>query len=635
MRKYTLFTLSVALILSLINVTAPIRAQASVELKPCSLEIGLGDVKQKIDADCGVLPVPEDRSKPDGRQLDIHFTILRATNPASKAEPIFHLEGGPGGSAISNFTAWYTSYRSLFPDHDVVLIDQRGTGTSASLQCTEIVDTSLADLKANRTPADDVKIGGERLSACLTRLSKVTDPAFYNSLTMADDTDAVREALGYDKINVFGNSYGTWLAQIYLRRHEEHVNAVVLDSVVGPWNNFLLDIASNSEASLTRIFDLCQADTVCNEKYPQLRDKFVKALDTLEKKPATTTGTGLKGDSHPVVMTRARLLEAFRQMFYNSSYIGTVPQAVTNAANGNYSLAATILVSSAEQSKDFSVGLYYSVICAESVPFYTDALIKQYDPTKYFGAEKSSVEDARQTCANWRSAELDEADVAPVKSDKPVLILSGAFDPVTPIAYGEETKARFPNSTLATFPYQAHGLLPGSKCAQNLTRAFLLDPTKPLDTSCTANDVRPVFAGTFEITLKPFSNPDVPIQLNVPEGWTYQPDKSTDTVTFFASKDNVHLLGAGVIKAKSLDEAQQIVSEAIKNAYGIVDAQFTLDFLGSRVVQQGLDNPDQVYTAALTMVGTGGNYRILWYAAPNNVFVSSFESVVPILLSIR
>jgi hypothetical protein len=216
-----------------------------------------------------------------------------------------------------------------------------------------------------------------------------------------------------------------------------------------------------------------------------------------------------------------------------------------------------------------------------------------------------------------------------------VLILSGAFDPVTPIAYGEETEARFPNSTLATFPYQAHGLLPGSKCAQNLTKAFLLDPTQTLDTSCTVNDVMPVFSGTFEVNLQPFSDPDVAIRLNVPEGWEYQPDKSTDDVAFFASENNTHLLGAGIIQAKSLEEAQQIVADAIKDAYGIVDTQFTLDFLGSRIVQQGLDNPDQVYTAALTIVGVGGEYRVLWYAAPNNVFISSFESVVPILLSIR
>ena len=635
MRKVIFLALSSILLLSVFSVPAPINAQASVKLTACTLDIGLGEIKQKIAAECGVLPVPEDYSQPAGRKLDIHFTILRATNPTTTAAPIFHMEGGPGGSAISNFTVWYTSYRPLFPDHDVVLIDQRGTGTSASLQCSELVEPSLDDLNVASQPTDLAKIGNERLNACLTRLSKTTDPALYNSLSMADDTDAVREALGYDKINVFGNSYGTWLAQIYLRRHEAHVNAVVLDSVAGPWNYFLLDIANNSEASLTRVFDLCQSDAVCNEKYPDLRAQFEKALAALAKKPVTTAGTGLTGASYPVIMTQERLLEAFRQMLYNSGYIGTVPQAVIAAANGNYTLPATILVSSAEQSKDLSIGLYYSVICAENVPFYTDALIKKYDLTKFFGSDKTSVEDVRQTCANWRSAELDEADVAPVTSDKPVLILSGEFDPVTPVAFGEETKARFPNSTLATFPYQAHGLLPGSKCAQNLTKAFLLDPAKPLDTSCTAKDVSPVFAGTFDVNLKAFSNPDVPFKVNVPEGWDYQPDKSTKDMTFFASADNTHLLGVAVITAKDLDAAQKIAEAAIKDAYGTVDTQLALDFLGSRVIQQGLDTPDQVYTSALTMVGVGTQYRILWYAAPNNVFASTFESVIPILLSIQ
>jgi pimeloyl-ACP methyl ester carboxylesterase len=639
MRKALLVSMTVSVTLLLMGLALPAnpsaQAQASVELKPCKLELGLGAAKREIDAQCGVLSVPEDRAQPSGRSLDIHFAVLPATNPDSKAAPIFHLEGGPGGSALSNFTLWYGGYRSLFADHDVVLIDQRGTGKSASLQCTEVTEASLDDLKAERPAAAELAVTRERMAACLKRLSATTDPAHYTSLTMADDIDAVRQALGYTTINVFGNSYGTWLAQIYLQRHEASVNAIILDSVVGPWNFALLDSATNSEASLLRIISLCAADAACAKKYPDLRAQFDQALDQLASKPVKTSAQGLSGSAYSVTITRERFLEAVRLMLYNSTYIGVVPQVIANAANGVFTLPASALVSAAEQSKDISIGLYYSVHCAESLPFYSEAVIQQFASDKFFGSRSGGVEELRQICAEWRSAELDAADVAAVRSSKPVLILSGAFDPITPVAYGEETRARFPNSTLAAFPYQAHGLLASNKCAQTLTKQFLAAPSQPLDTACIANDIAPIFAGTFSIDLTPFSDPSVPFRVNVPKGWDFQAQKSTGALTLFASANDIHLLGVSRFRARTMEEAQAMVEQAIAQAYGAVDTQATIDFLGSRILQHSLDHPAQVYTGVITIVGVGNDYRVLWYAAPNNIFASTFETVVPILLSIN
>src|SRR5262249_13909148 len=157
-----------------------------------------------------------------------------------KPEPIFHFEGGPGASAITNFgQTFFGAYRDLRQDHDVVLVDQRGTGLSSSIQCTEATDKALEDLGKPEESDEGTATFITRLTACLNRLSATTDPAFYTSTVLADDTDAVRAALGYDQIDVIGVSYGTWLGQIYLRRHGEHVHAMVLDSLAGPWNFYL------------------------------------------------------------------------------------------------------------------------------------------------------------------------------------------------------------------------------------------------------------------------------------------------------------------------------------------------------------------------------------------------------------
>lgn len=633
-----LLVLGTASFLSMAGAAHPAAAQPqpSLTLTPCKLDIGLGAAKQQIDAQCGVVSVPEDRTQPTaGRLIDIHVAVLPATNANSTAAPIFHFEGGPGGSAITNFTAWYTSYRPLMADHDIVLIDQRGTGKSASLQCTEVTDPALKDLAEARTREQELKLLLERMEACLQRVAATNDPALYHSVTMADDTDAVREALGYDKINLFGNSYGTWLAQIYLRRHEANVNAVILDSVAGPWNHYLLSVPENAEAALNRAFDLCAKDEACSARYPNLSEKFAKALADLEAGPQRASGQGLTGAAYTVLMTRERLLEAFRTMLYSSAYIGILPQAVEQAANGVYIYPAATLVAAAEQGKDISFGLFYSVHCAETLPFYTPALIEGYQPTQFYGSAADGVTELRQICANWRGGELDAADVAPVTSSKPILILSGAFDPVTPVSFGEETLARFSNGALAVFPYQAHGLMPASKCAQNLIKAFLATPEQALDTSCTAKDIVPVFSGTFKVQLEPFSDPAVNVKLNVPKGWTLQADKSSADMAFFASADQVHLLGAARLRAKNAAEAEAIAVKAIEAAYGAVDPQATIEILGSRIVQHGLDNPDNVYLGVITVVGFGNDYRVMWYAAPTTVFTATFETVVPVLLSIN
>jgi pimeloyl-ACP methyl ester carboxylesterase len=264
--------------------------------------------------------VLEDRSNPNGRKLDLHVVVLSATSSV-KGEPIIYFEGGPGGSAITNFgQTFYTAFRPLREKHDIVLIDQRGTGKSSSLQCTEITEREMQDLSENLNNDDAIGIFTEGFEACLTRLSKTTDPAFYTSTILADDTDEVRQALGYDKVNVYGSSYGTWLAQIYLGRHGENVKAMILDSVAGPWNFYILDAAQNAQKSLERVFALCEADTACNELYPNLSDQMDKALEQLDKKPAKTSGlSGMSGKSYPVVMTRSRFLEALRSMLYTGA----------------------------------------------------------------------------------------------------------------------------------------------------------------------------------------------------------------------------------------------------------------------------------------------------------------------------
>jgi pimeloyl-ACP methyl ester carboxylesterase len=631
MNKLVVFVVLGLILLSVVSPISPTAAQKSVELTPCKLSVGIGKAKSEVDAKCGVLQVPEDPGKPDGRKLDIHFTVLPATKSGATGLPIFHFEGGPGGSAISSFgLAWYSAYRLFRENHDVVLIDQRGIGKSASLQCTEVTEKSFEGLAKATTDAEDEKDVTSGFAACLKRLSATNDPAFYTSTIMADDTDAVRAALGYDQINIFGNSYGTWLGQIYLRRHGEHVRAIILDSPVGPWNQPDLVIPRNLKATIDKVFDLCKADVVCNTMYPDLPGQLQKAVDLLKTKPLTAVAPGiLTGKTYTVAFTPTRLLTALRFMLYQGSALSLVPQTISSAAQGNLFLAATVLVAANEQLGDVSLGLNYSVVCSELAPFYTEDLIKQYADDNFYGSYQNMAENTRNICKVWRSAELDPADVAPVKSDRPVLILSGALDPATPPSFAEETNKRLANSKLVSFPYQAHAPLAGSKCAQVIAAAFLEAPDKPLDTNCTANDVKPIFMGAYKIDLTQFTDPQGKFTANVPKGWAVQTSQSNGPMTFLASPDGSQLLGIGVFKDMDGATAQKAAFDLIAKTYGPIEVQVTESMLFITVVQHTLDRPTEANTGMLMVRALGKDTMVVWQAGPNNIFQATALAIAP------
>src|SRR5260221_1267813 len=632
MRKLIVLSVQISMIVAPIAAgNVPVRAQSSatLNLSACQFSVGLGDQQHGVDAQCGTLAVPEDPSKPDGKKIDLHVTVLAATGPNKKPEPIFHFEGGPGGSAIRNFgETFYSAYRLLRQDHDIVLLDQRGTGLSSSLQCTEITDAALDDLAQPETK-EDSKIFTDRLSACLKRLSATTDPAHYTSTILADDTDAVRAALGYDQIDVYGASYGTWLGQIYLGRHGDHVHAMVLDSVGGPWDYYLLDAANNAQASLDKIFALCKADAACDKAYPDLTGTLNKLLESLDKKPADTSGLGtLTGQLYTVLMTKGRFLEALRSMMYQSANISVIPKMISDAAAGDFTLASAQAALEGETAPEISLGLYYSVHCSESLPFYTPALIKQYQHGNFFGADDKSADELAAACKSWRSAEVSAADVAPVKSDQPVLIFAGMFDPITSVGFAQSAHERLSHSTLAVFPYQAHGPLVGSKCAQKLATAFFDAPDQAVDSSCTAQDVKPLFAGAVETQFASYADPRGAFSVNIPKGWAVQPEKSKTGMTFFENPNGLELLGMGVYMNTNSATAQQSALKSIADAYGPVDVEFSLSLAGVTQLPPSMDRPGQVCTGVLLIRPSGANVQIIWLAAPGNVLQTRVQDII-------
>lgn len=636
MQRFLQVGLAIALVVATLALGAPdvARAESRLVLEDCALQLGAAPGVE-TPARCGAFDVPEDWSKPDGRHITLQVAVLPALSANPRGAPIFHFEGGPGGSAIEGFsTIWYSAYESFRPDHDIVLIDQRGTGKSTSLQCTEVTDAALSDLAEGQSPDARIETERQRYAACLDRLAKTTDPAQYTTTALADDTDAVRAALGYDQINIFGSSYGTWLGQIYLARHGEHVNAALLEGTVGPWNAHVLHVGSNIESALNRVFDLCAADAGCNRIYPDLRIRLDEAVSNLDT-PASTVGvSATTGQTYPVVVTRDDFLGTLQALLDTGSSVATIPKVVTEAAHGQYTTPATIMVALAEQADSVSVGLFQSVICAESLAFATPDDIQQAMDGSFYGAGDTVIEGLLDTCRVWRSGEVDPADIAPAHSDRPVLIFAGGFDSRTPVAYAEEAETRLSHSTLAVFPYQGHGILPFSGCAQRLAAQFFMTPNKALDVSCAANDIVPRFQGTVRLNFVRYVDPAGAFRVNVPEGWQRQPDPALSEaqgMVFFhpsASDSAPQVLGVGVFGRASADEAQARAQAIVEARYGPLNARGSVNLFGLKLTEYAAHVGDDIFGGALTVITVGGSTRVIWYAAPSNVFLSMFDSIV-------
>ena len=228
---------ALALLLSAVPSAAP-----QLPLRQCTV--------QGVPARCGTLAVPENRDTGEGRKIRLRVVVVPARHKPPRADAFTYLAGGPGGAAASDMTASAVGiWGRVLESRDILLVDQRGTGGSHELSCRSGEDGRHAEERE------------QYVAHCLATLDG--DPTQYGTAAAADDLDAVRAALGYRQLNVYGTSYGATLAQVYLARHPRSVRTVVLDG------GTLLDIpfferfAVNGQRALDQVARRCAADRAC------------------------------------------------------------------------------------------------------------------------------------------------------------------------------------------------------------------------------------------------------------------------------------------------------------------------------------------------------------------------------------
>jgi len=358
-----------------------------------------------------------------------------------------------------------------------VLVDQRGTGLSNVLNC-DIPEEAWSDQDFS---ADTYR---SLAADCLAQLPG--DPRYYTTSVAVRDLDAVRVALGYERINLYGGSYGTRVAQHYARRYPERTRSVVLDSVVDPTHALGASMALDAESALRGGFARCAANSACDERYPRPGQQF----DMLRKRLADAPVPLRLADpvsAEPLDMQfgAGQFALAVRMLSYSDQTAALLPLLLDEAAShGNFvPLAAQAEMVRGQLEQSMAYGMHNAVVCTEDLPFLAEGDIDRNAlRAAYLG--ETMLDGLEAMCGVWPRGVIDPDFKEPLDSAVPALLLSGSLDPVTPPAYAAAAAAGFHDAMHVTFEGQGHIQL-RIPCAQRLVRQFIDAATAAgLDTRC-------------------------------------------------------------------------------------------------------------------------------------------------------
>lgn len=448
------------------------------KLKPCRLP-GISE-----ELLCGKLTVFENRKTGTGRTIDLNIVVLPAFDPKTKAEPFFHLEGGPGVAATDAAGFYANDGRGYRRNHDVVLVDQRGTGGSNRLGIP--TDKTPQGHLREMYPVDYVE---QMRAAC----EKHADLTQYTTPIAMDDLDDVRAWLGYERINLFGLSYGTRAALVYLRQHPEHVRTISLIGVAPTYLRMPMYHAQAADRAMNLLLDECERDAKCHEAFPQIRDDWKKVLADLQRAPARAEYQSDSSQRASVEIQRDIFAEKIRTFLYARDQASRIPIIIHRAAKGDFQpfLQDAIGTSVADFIAD---GMYLCVTCAEDVPFIDQAEATKMNADNPF--DNYRVFQQTRACNMWPHGQIPADYQESVRSDVPALIFSGNLDPVTPPQRGEEVARFLSNSRHVIIPEGGHGPfgLTNVDCLDKLIIEFIdKADAKNLNLSCVERMAPPPF----------------------------------------------------------------------------------------------------------------------------------------------
>jgi pimeloyl-ACP methyl ester carboxylesterase len=429
-----------------------------------------------IKAECGRLAVPEDPARPQGRQIDLAVAVVPAVSTDKRPDPLFVLAGGPGMGAIAFYTSVAAAFEPIRRDRDIVLVDQRGTGGSNALDCS-----SGAPDEFNASRAALL----EQTRRCLASLRAHARVRFYTTTLAAQDLDRVRAALGYRRIDLYGSSYGTVLAQEYIRRFPGRVRSVILDGVVPPQVAIGADSALDAQTAVSRLFARCVRERACHARFGDPADTYRALSAQLAGHPVPVELTDpTSGASQRVQFTSYQLQMVLRLANYTPQLAALLPLDLHEAAAHDFApLAGQFQLIDRLYGQAIASGMNNTVVCAEDVPFYHVTPAERARLARTF-LGTSQLDALRAICSVWPRGPVDPQFHAPLHSDVPALLLSGSDDPITPPRYAAEASRGFAHSLSLTVKGFGHGQLTDPCVPRIMARFVARAAVSGLDAAC-------------------------------------------------------------------------------------------------------------------------------------------------------
>ncbi|MBA2079647.1 alpha/beta hydrolase [Rhodanobacter sp. PCA2] len=446
----------------------------SLTLTACNL--GQPNSGLSTAAWCGALAVPENRADPAGRKITLKLAVLRSSAQVANRDMLVYLAGGPGQAATDYAGPIAAMLEPLRAHRDILLLDQRGTGGSNALACKNDDQGDAAD----DSGYDPAKLRAAA-AACLKQVATHADPRYYTTTDAVQDLEDVRRALDVPEFDLVGVSYGTRVAQQYLGRHPDAVRSVVLDSAVP--NSAVLgeDFAQNLDDALKAQFARCDADAACRQRFGHPFQTLVQLRDALRANPHPVSFRDPESyQTVQRVLNEDSLVGVVRMFAYTPPTAALLPLSIDAAAHGDVGpLLGQAKLLTVDMADLAGSGMSYSVICSEDADLLT---ARPQDADTLLGTHM--IDAYKAICAAWPRGARPADFHQPLQSAKPVLLLAGQYDPVTPPRYAEEIAGHLPNARVLLFKGQGHSVL-ATGCGPRLVQRFVehLDP-KALDASC-------------------------------------------------------------------------------------------------------------------------------------------------------
>ena len=322
----------------------------------------------------------------------------------------------------------------------------------------------------------------DKVKECYGELSKNADLTQYTTTNVVKDFEAVRKWLGNKKIDLFSLSYGTRVAQVYLKLFPSSIEKCILWSATSINSRMPLYHALFAQQAFDKLISDCDNDSLCHATFPNFAKEFYALKD---RSPFTVHAADSTGNIQPYTVSWNEVETKIRELMYSPAGLRSIPFLVHQFYLGNFEPFLKLYSFSPFASRLFSEGFYLCVTCTEDVPFIRKEDIDSFTRGTFLGTYR--INHQQQACTVWARGRVPKDFLQPAHSDIPVLVFSGGFDPVTPTSMAKQIVSHLPNAKLVVIPAMSHMFdgLSNIECFDNIALTFFDKPSNhKLDFSC-------------------------------------------------------------------------------------------------------------------------------------------------------